>query len=476
MIRRKFNMNDGLFFAECSGDYNPIHIDPIVSRRFMFGEPIVHGLHMVLWALDVWFDKNELANVKIDTLNVTFPKAVVLEKTVTYKLVKEEEDLAVIEIAQNDVVCSKIKLKFSEAKGNFSKTLNTGFLKGVAPKEIPKELSFEKLKTTQGALDQYLDESSFSQVFPNVFKHVPKYHIANLLSATRVIGMYCPGLNSLISSLEFTFDENDIKEERQKYNVTKFDDRFKMLFIDLVAKNFSGKVRTFMRPTPVDQLNYQDVAKHVKQDEFKGHNVLIVGGSRGLGEITTKILVAGGASVCFTYNRGIVDAEKIENELILNNTSAKKLKLDVLNPETYDSFLENDWVPTHCYYFATPFIFSGVKGVFSESLFKEFNTVYITAFIRLVSFLKEKGTKNYFYPSTVAIDEMPDNMVEYTISKHSAQKMCEVLIKSDDSLKIKMYKFPRMETDQTVSFLPVKNHNPLEYTLSFIRSFNSEIS
>tara|TARA_B110000240_G_scaffold186172_1_gene222473 strand:+ start:299 stop:481 length:183 start_codon:yes stop_codon:yes gene_type:complete len=54
MTRREFTMDDGLFFAKCSGDYNPIHLDPVASRRFMFGEPIVHGLHTVLWALDVW--------------------------------------------------------------------------------------------------------------------------------------------------------------------------------------------------------------------------------------------------------------------------------------------------------------------------------------------------------------------------------------------------------------------------------------
>ena len=110
MTRREFTMDDGLFFAKCSGDYNPIHLDPVASRRFMFGEPIVHGLHTVLWALDVWLGDKKNENVKIVSLNVSFPKAVVLNKTVFCKFAKEFDDQAVLEIIQNDVVCSKIKL------------------------------------------------------------------------------------------------------------------------------------------------------------------------------------------------------------------------------------------------------------------------------------------------------------------------------------------------------------------------------
>lgn len=473
MTSREFTLTDSIFFAKCSGDYNPIHIDPVLSRRLMFGEPIVHGIHVVLWALDSWLSGKKNKKINIVKLNVGFPKAVVLKDSVVSKLSNETKDEAVIEIIQKDVVCSKIKINYTLESNNNSELSSTGFINGYPPDELPRELNFEDLKNCNGILNQFLDQQKFSDVFPNVYKHIGAFYSATLLSSTRVVGMYCPGLNSLISSLEFSFSENDLKDSRLKYEVSKIDERFNMLFIKMVSTNFNAKIRTFMRPSPINQLGYLDVVSQVKPDEFKGQKVLIVGGSRGLGEITTKILVAGGASVRFTYNRGLKDAEKIEKELRYHKKFVTKVKLDVLNFSSYDSIIDDDWTPSHCYYFATPFIFSGVKGIFSESLFNQFNSVYITAFIKLVNFLKQKGTYNYFYPSTVAIDEMPENMVEYTISKFSAQKACEILRKSDKSLKIETYKFPRMETDQTVSFLPVKNHDPLEYSLSFIRSFNS---
>ena len=471
MIKRKFSIDDGQFFAECSGDYNPIHIDPIISRRLMFGQPIAHGLHVVLWALDVWYaDKNQ--NTELVSLNVSFPKAVVLEKTTVYKLVKDNDFESIIEVSQNNIICAKIKIKTKQDQRDNLVIMSPGYIDDLIPRVLPKDLKFDELKNASGILLQYLKEDKFSEVFPNIFKNLSKHYIATLLSSTRVIGMHCPGLNSLISSLEFLFESNDNQENTLKYNVSKVDDRFNMLFIDLSTSNFEGKIRTFMRPSLVNQLSFTDVIAHVKPDEFFGQKVLVVGGSRGLGEITTKILVAGGASVRFTYNRGFADAEKVQKEISSVKGYVEKIKLDVLDTDSYTSILDGDWVPTHCYYFPTPFIFSGVKGKFSESLFEEFNSVYVSSFIKLVTFLRQKGTLNYFYPSTTALDEMPDNMVEYTISKYAAQKACEILNNNDNSINIQLYKFPRMETDQTVSFLPVKNHDPLEYTLSFIRSFN----
>ena len=52
-VKRSFDIDDQIAFAEISGDYNPLHLDKIVARRSMFGDVIVHGMHLVLWALNV---------------------------------------------------------------------------------------------------------------------------------------------------------------------------------------------------------------------------------------------------------------------------------------------------------------------------------------------------------------------------------------------------------------------------------------
>ena len=40
------------WFAAASGDWNPIHVDPVSARRTLAGEVVVHGMFSLLWALD----------------------------------------------------------------------------------------------------------------------------------------------------------------------------------------------------------------------------------------------------------------------------------------------------------------------------------------------------------------------------------------------------------------------------------------
>src|SRR5688500_4530756 len=50
--QRTFTMADQEWFAAMSGDANPVHVDPIAARRTLVGGPLVHGVHLLLWALD----------------------------------------------------------------------------------------------------------------------------------------------------------------------------------------------------------------------------------------------------------------------------------------------------------------------------------------------------------------------------------------------------------------------------------------
>lgn len=43
---RIFTEHDQVLFSRLSGDANPIHMDPLIARRLMFGQRIVHGIHL----------------------------------------------------------------------------------------------------------------------------------------------------------------------------------------------------------------------------------------------------------------------------------------------------------------------------------------------------------------------------------------------------------------------------------------------
>ena len=79
--------------------------------------------------------------------------------------------------------------------------------------------------------------------------------------------------------------------------------------------------------------------------------------------------------------------------------------------------------------------------------------------------------RHIFYPSTVAIDELPGNMGEYTSAKIASETLCDFLEKGDANLTIFKPRFPRLATDQTVSIIPVDNKDPVSIMVKELRSF-----
>ena len=61
----------------------------------------------------------------------------------------------------------------------------------------------------------------------------------------------------------------------------------------------------------------------VNRDEFKGQSALIIGGSRGLGEVTAKLLAAGSADVRLSYYQGEEDAIGIVDDISSNGGCAE---------------------------------------------------------------------------------------------------------------------------------------------------------
>jgi hypothetical protein len=256
------------------------------------------------------------------------------------------------------------------------------------------------------------------------------------------------------------------------YEVTKLDRRFGLVLIKIVAPEMTGIIRAFRRPVPQEQANYQTLKHQVDSNEFAGQRALVIGGSRGLGEVAAKLLSGGGADVKITYHQGKEDARRIVNDIVSNGGIADNFHFDVLIPkiDPHDISI-NDWVPTHLYYFATPFIFSGVKGIFSPQLFDKFCDYYVVGFINTVNQVREFGIRRIFYPSTVAIDELPTNMGEYAAAKIASEMLCTFLEKTNREMTIYKPRFPRVATDQTVSIMPVTNQDPVPIMIKELRSF-----
>ena len=152
------------------------------------------------------------------------------------------------------------------------------------------------------------------------------------------------------------------------------------------------------------------LSQHVDEHEFTGTRVRpIVGGSRGLGELTAKILAAGGGDVVITYATGLADASRVRDEI----RHAGKVNCEVMRVDVRsDSFLLSE-IPRNLdavYFFATPKIFRKQVDLFDNGVFQEFCDIYLRTFYELCVFIEAGAPAtqtNVYFPSSVAVSERP---------------------------------------------------------------------
>nr|WP_256731328.1 SDR family NAD(P)-dependent oxidoreductase [Sphingomonas sp. dw_22] len=206
----------------------------------------------------------------------------------------------------------------------------------------------------------------------------------------------------------------------------------------------------------------------------KNDHVLIVGGSRGIGELTAKLVSLGGARVTITYARGENEAQSVAREI--KSTGGK---CDVMRLDVSESIAEQMSLPsspfTHCYYFATPPIFRKRGLAFDRTTLDSFITFYIEAFHELSELLLSRNPQaRIFTPSTSAIDERPAGSLEYVTSKLGTERLAEDMSRRHPKARIITSRFPRILTDQTATVLPVRSEDPLSILVPLIHSLHEK--
>jgi len=205
----------------------------------------------------------------------------------------------------------------------------------------------------------------------------------------------------------------------------------------------------------------------VRSDQFRGERALVVGGSRGLGQVATKLLAAGGADVRFTYHRGAEDAKRVVSDITRCDGSAEDFQYDAIRDASKLPLLLGQWKPTLLCYFATPFIFAGNRGRRSDELFQRFHDFYVTGFD--ATFRALNGVGRVLYPSSSAIDELPQNMMEYAAAKAAGETLCRSLAEAYPGTRFHAPRFSRLATDQTATLLRVPSADPVAPLLAALR-------
>jgi acyl dehydratase len=465
MAPRAFTLDDQLAFAELSGDRNPLHLDPLLARRLLFGRQVVHGLHLLLWALDECL-KTRAQPLELSSLRADFRAGIGLGQTVDGARTGRGEAAADIRLETDAAPVAWIRAGWRPSARHAAEALPQ------PPRAAAtcRELTAGEAEAAAGRLPLHLDGELAARLFPTLVRLLPPLQLAAILATTRLVGMECPGLHSIFAGLELEFAPERGRAPELSYRAAGGNPRLGLILLEVGAPGMRGRIKAFHRPRPRGQASFEDLRRGVGPGEFAQQRALIVGGSRGLGEVAAKLLAAGGAETIVTYHRGERDAQRVVADIVALGGRAACRPWNVLEPAPGLPGAPGEPAqPLYLYYFATPFIFGGVKGAFSAERFRTFSEYYVAGFQRAAQALAASGLRRIFYPSSVAVDEPPADMGEYAAAKSAGEALCDVLQKTQPGLVVHRPRLPRLATDQTASLLPLGDRDPAPIILTHLR-------
>jgi acyl dehydratase len=466
IAERDFLAADQHRFAAISGDRNPIHMDAVAARRTLVGFPVVHGIHVLLWGLDSLFGYlPDLAPV--GSIQVSFEKMIYVGDHVKAALTYRDKQRLRVEVLVDGTRAVRLEVILGDPRSGDEISSNAPLFQ---PAE-PLVLRFEQMINCYGRIPILFAPIAVCQMFPTAANVLDVHRVAALACSSFLVGMVCPGLHSIYRGLSLATTplgegHNDVLHFRAVHS----DPRFRLVKLAVSGGGWVGFLDAHARPEPTTQADLASIAASVEPGEFDHVSALVVGGSRGLGELISKIVAVGGGHVTLTFSVGEADARRVQAEISAHGGRCDVIHYDVrANASEQLSHLSS--CPNQVYYLPTPVIYRRRSTIFSQPRFQEFLTFYVTAFYDLYKELRSKIDREItiFYPSSVYVDARPDGMTEYTMAKAAGEILCADIQLFESPGRILVRRLPRLPTDQTASLLKAETADPISVILPIIR-------
>jgi acyl dehydratase len=430
-----FSLDNVRTFARISGDYNPIHIDPVAARRLIFGRAVVHGVSVVCWVMDRLAARG-LAVGSLSHLKVAFRQPVFIGTKVTLTMTGGASRTKAT-VSHDGIACVTMSLEFADAqlspKGrSLDRPASTG---------APLLLTAETIAQARGTVPLGYPEADFAASFPVLANVMPSLKVAQLLALTRIVGMECPGARSLFNDFDVQFGEPQ-GEGALSFEVMQWDTRFNLATIAVRGAGLSAELNTLLRPDPVRQLDMNDLRPLVSGKPFDDQRALVVGGSRGIGEVCGKLLALGGAKhICLTYATGKEDAQRVA-AVLAGHCEVRVASFDVLS----DMPPEGSY--THVYYFPAPRLRANT-GSFDNDLFQLYNKYFVNGMALLFEAYARESAVRLLQPSSIFVEAPERGFSEYATAKAASESLGHQLTAQYPSSVILTPRLPRVHTDQT---------------------------
>jgi len=470
---RVFTDYDQEWFAAVSGDCNPVHLDAVVARRTIAQFPVVHGVHALLWALDALFEAfiPDLLKTRMQ-MKVSFVAPILVNAHVYAVLIQDSNQNLRVNVTAEGITAIQITITLGTHRPVSQDMIVDE--PSVIP-AAPLNLTFDQMISARGVIPIASSLDKIGRQFPAASRVLDARRLAALACSSFLVGMVCPGLHSIYRGLELVVTAlDDDAEHNLRFGVVHSDERFRLLRLAVSGGGWAGSLEAHARPEPVAQADLVSLATGIRPGEFSDVSALIVGGSRGLGELAAKILASGGAHIAVTYSIGEADARRVQGEI-----TAFGGRCDVLHYDVRSSALPQlnglTTGPNQVYFMATPAISRHRVVSFTQSLFEEFLAFYVIGFYDLCNELVRRYGRglSIFYPSSVFVDSRPQYMTEYAMAKACGEVLCADMQDIAKLGRILVRRLPRLRTDQTATIIGSQLADPVDVMIPIVRELHA---
>ncbi len=458
---RIFNDEDQRWFASVTGDVNPIHVDARWAAAHFPGALVVHGQHVLLWALD------ELARAKPGThlasIQATYVKPIVVGDRVEMSL---SADHKLVQVKVHGEITVAVRVEFGVSTAQADPHFQGGAVPAAA-----RARNIAELASLSSTVALPAAAHSLTTRFAALATSIGGYRVIGLAGISTLVGMDCPGLRSMLSKVVVKMDAAT-DGDGFAFQVRKFHKPMSLVYMDVSGMGITGTVSAFTAREPAPEASDEALHAMVAPGEFRSQRPLVVGATSGLGYATARLLAAGGADPVLTWHTS--PPHEIVSAVQALGARSMAVQLDAAAPSQGLRAIEaSGWDGTELYYFATPRIFRRRVEPYQKQDFQDFVCVFVDGFHEIVRTLASRSRLTVFYPSSTAIEDSSAGLPEYAQAKIMGEQLCAQMEKKMPHLKIVVARLPRTATRQTDTFLKVKSETPEAIMLPLIRTVQS---
>jgi NAD(P)-dependent dehydrogenase (short-subunit alcohol dehydrogenase family)/acyl dehydratase len=299
-------------FADASGDRNPLHTNDAFARFTPYGRPIAQGALVTIAGLAV---VGPDLLTRLETLHVQFKQAVFPEEEYAASLLESDPDGAQIELTRDGRVAVAISCTFGRVE--LPSVVERA---EVALRDSPARPSVEELAGGDRWFEEPFaaDLEALGALATDLGAgHVPRTILLWLAAASYTVGMVVPGEHAVFVAARIASSASN-RLGLLNGSVTTVDERTGLVNVDVVLHHGDASatmgLQTFLRPVvpPPDRAS---VARYLAPSpKLADRNVLVVGGSRGLGAALAAGFATQGATVWVSFARSASHLDRLRSE------------------------------------------------------------------------------------------------------------------------------------------------------------------